>query len=136
MFKGVNLGKEISVNVVNKIGVLADMSKVLADHGINIEAASGYALENNTARIMLVTEDNLRAMEALSKAGYKSVKESEVIMIELENKPGALKHITSILAAKDIDINHIYGTACASNCPSRIVLSTSDNQESLLLFKK
>ena len=136
MFKGVSLGKEISVNVVNKIGVLADMSKVLADHGINIEAASGYALENNTARIMLVTEDNLRAIEALSKAGYKSVKESEVIMVDLENKPGALKHITAILAAKDIDIIHVYGTACASGCPSRVALATNDNQKALLMFKK
>lgn len=136
MFKGVSLGKEISVNVVNKIGVLADMSKVLADCGINIEAVSGHASENNTATIILVTEDNLRAIEALNKAGYKSIKENEVIIIDLENKPGALKHITSILSAKDIDINHIYGAACVSNCPSRVVLSTSDNQKSLLLFKK
>lgn len=136
MLKGVHLGKEITVSVVNKIGILADISKILADHGINIEAVSGYACGDKTAKIMLVSDDNLRAQDALKKAGYKSLKENEAIIIDLENKPGTLKQITSILAAKEIDINHIYGTACAGGCPSKIVLSTSDNQKALLMLKK
>lgn len=136
MLKSVNLGQEITVTVVNKIGVLADMSKILAEHGINIEAVSGYALENNTAKILLVTDDNLRACDCLKKSGYKSIKETEVIVIELENRAGALKNITSLLAAKEVDIKYIYGTACGSGCPSRIVLSTVDNQRALLALKK
>ena len=136
MVKGIYLGKEITVSIVNKIGVLADMSKVLSDHGINIEAVSGQSSEDNTAKIVFVTDDNLRAVDALKKAGYKSIKETETIIIELENKPGALKNITSALVQKEIDIQHIYGTACVSGCPSRVVLSTSDNQKALLMLKK
>lgn len=136
MLKGVCLGKELAVSVANKIGILADMSKILADHGINIEAVSGQAFDDNTAKIIMVTDDNLRATDALKKSGYMSIKESEAIIIDLENKPGALKHITAILATEEIDIRHIYGTACASVCPSRVVLSTSDNQKALLMLKK
>ncbi len=134
--KNVQLGKEIVVTAVNKIGILADISKILADHGINIAAVAGYAAEDNTAKIMLVTEDNLRSSDALKKAGYKLVKESEVVMMDLENKPGALKSITSILSGEGIDIKYIYGTACTGNCPSRIVLATSNNEKAVVAFKK
>lgn len=134
MVKKAQLGKEIVVSVVNKIGILADMSKILADHGINIEGVAGYAT-NGEAKIMLVTDDNLRASDALKKQNYKSVKENEIVIVELENKPGALKNVTMKLAAKNIDIKYIYGTTCSCAGPAKIVLSTSDNEKALVTFK-
>lgn len=135
MLPGARLGKEIVVTVVNKIGVLADISQLLADHGINIIAVLGYAAGNNEAKITLVTEDNLRASEALRKKNYTSIKESEVVIVELENKAGALKNVTAKLAAGNIDIKYIYGTTCACGGPSMIVFSTSDNEKALMAFK-
>lgn len=135
MLKQAQLGKEIVVTVVNKSGVLADMSKLLAEHGINIEAVAGYAIDKE-ARIMLVTDDNLRTGDALKKAGYNSLKENEVVIVELENKPGALKYVTAKLASQGIDIKQIYGTTCSAGCPAKIILSTSDNEKALVAFKK
>lgn len=135
MISGAQLGKEIAVTVINKIGVLADMSRIVADHGINIEAVAGYVIDNE-ATIMLVTDDNLRAKEALEKKGYKSIKEKEVVMLDIENKAGVLKNITAQLAVEDIDINYVYGTACTGGCPSRMVLSTTNNEKALVVFKK
>lgn len=134
MIKKASLGKEIVVTAANKIGILASMSKVLADHGINIEAVAGYAV-NNDATIMLVVDDALRGKEALQKAGYKNLKENEVLLVNLENKPGALKSITAKLVEQDIDIRYMYGTVCPEGCPARIVLATSDNEKALLSFK-
>jgi len=135
MIKKVQLGKEIVVTVVNKIGVLADMSRLLAEHGANIEAVAGYAV-NNEAKIMLVTDDNLRAIEALKKSGYKSIVERETIILDLDNKPGALKLITEKLASESIDIKQIYGTTCQGGCPAKIVVATSDNEKALLALRK
>lgn len=135
MLKKAGLGKEIAVRVINKIGVLADISKILADHGINIVAAAGYAM-NNEAEITLVTDDNLRAVDALKKNKYASVKENEVVVVELEDKPGALKNITATLAAENIDIKYIYGTTCPGGCPARLVISASDNEKALVAFRK
>ena len=135
MLKSAQLGKEIVVTVMNKIGVLADMTKILADHGINIQAVTGYAV-NNEATIMVVTEDNLRALDALKKAGYKGAKENPVIILELENKAGALKNITVRLASENIDIRYIYGTTCMAACPSRVVLSTNNDEKALVAFRK
>lgn len=135
MIKKAYLGKEISVTVVNKIGVLADMAKTIADHGINIEAVAGYAM-NNEANVMMVTDDNLRTKDILVKTGYKGTKENPVVIIELEDKPGALKNITAKLATENIDIKYIYGTACSAACPARIVLSTSNDEKTLVVFRK
>jgi hypothetical protein len=135
MIKNAKLCKEIVVTVVNKIGVLEDMSKLLADHAININAVAVYA-QDGKAIIMLVTDDNLRAMDALKKAGYGSLKERETVMVELENKPGALKALTVRLAENDIDITQIYGTTCPASCPATIMLSTSNNDKALVAFKK
>lgn len=135
MLKSAKIAKEITVSVVNKIGVLADMSAVVTERGVNIEAVAGYAV-NNEARIMLVTGDNLRTVEALKKAGYNSIQENEVIIVELENKPGALKQVTAKLAAEGIDIRQVYGTVCAGSCPAKIILSTVNNQKALVALKK
>lgn len=134
MVKDANLGKEIVMTVPNKVGILANVSKILADHGINIEAVAGYVAKDE-ATIMLVAEDTLRAKEAIQKAGYKNTKENEVIVLDLENKPGALKSITAKLAAEKIDIKYAYGTACPTGCPARLVLSTTANEKALVSLK-
>lgn len=135
MLKEARLEKEIVVTVVNKIGVLADMSKVLSDHGISVTAVAGY-VDNGNARIMLITDDNLRAADALKKKRYSAVEEREVVSLILEDKPGVLRKIAEKLAAANIDINYIYGTTCPTQCPARIILSTTDNQKALVVFKK
>jgi len=134
MIKSANLGKELVVTAPNKIGILANISKILADHGINIEGVAGYAA-NNEAKIMIVVDDTLRGREALEKNGYKTIKENEVIVVELENKPGALKGITAKMVAEKIDIRYAYGSACPEGCPARLILSTSDNERALVAFK-
>jgi len=135
MIKNAGIGKEVVVVAENKIGLLNKISKLVADHAINIEGVAGYAADNQ-AKIMLVTSDATRAVEALSGAGFKSVKESEVIILELENKPGALRSVTDRLAAQNVDIKYLYGSACSGSCADKVILATSDNQKALVAFKK
>ena len=134
MVRDINLAKELIVTMPDKAGILADMAKMLADHGVNIEGVAGYA-QGADAKIMLVAEDNLRAKEALEKGGYKAIKENEVLVLDLENKPGALKVITAKLAKDGIDIRYAYGTACPSGCPARLIIATSANEKALVSLK-
>lgn len=134
MIRSVNLAKEIVVTAENKVGLMAGMSRILADHGINIEGVAGYEI-GNEAKLMFVVSDALRAKEAIEKAGYKKTKENEVIEIELENKPGALKGVTAKLAAEKIDIKYMYGTTCTGGCPSKIILVTGSNEKALVALK-
>lgn len=135
MVKEAKLGKEIVVTVTNKIGILADMSKLLAGQGINIDAVAGFAV-GNEARIMLVTPDDTKAIEILKKANYTSIRQNDCIVVDLENKPGALRDITAKMASEMIDIKQIYGSACTDGCPAKIIISTTDNQKALAALKK
>ena len=134
MIKNAEMGKELVLSVPNKMGTLANVSKVLADHGINIEGVAGYAM-GNEAKIMLVADDILRAGDALKKSGFKAIETKEVVVVELENKQGALKSITSRLLDAKIDIRYIYGTTCSGGCASTIIVSTVDNEKALVIFK-
>jgi len=134
MVRNVQSGKEIVVTVANKIGVLADISRVVADHGINIQALAGWG-DADKAQIMLVTGDNQRAVDALKKKNYTAIHESDVVLVELENKPGVMKTVTAKLAENQIDIKYIYGTTCSCGGPALVVLRTSDNERALMAFK-
>ena len=137
MLKKALLTKEISVTVVNKIGVLDIMAGYLADRGINIEAIAGYEMPgSNQATIMLVVDNALRATEAIKERDFGSIEEHDVILVELDNKPGALKTVTGLLALKGINIRYIYATTSLDKCPVRVILSTSDNQAALIMLKK
>ena len=134
MVIGVNLGKELIVTTDNKVGVLANISRILADHGLNIEGVAGYALEK-TAKLMIVADDALRAKDAIVKGGYKNTKENEVVVLDLQNKPGALKGVTAKLAADNIDIRYMYGTTCPAGCPARLIFATTQNEKAVVALK-
>jgi len=135
MIKSAGFAKEIVVTVANRVGVLAEMSKILADHGVNLEGVAGYAKDKD-ALIMLIVDDALRAIDALKAKGYSNTKENNVVVVELENKAGALKNLTFKLAEAGVDINYIYGTTCSGDCAAaRIVLDTNNNEKALVVLK-
>ena len=134
MIKNAKMGKELVVTVPNKMGTMANISKVLADHGINIEGVAGYAMASE-AKIMIVADDILRAGEALKKAGFKAIETKEVVVLELENKPGALKSLSAKISDAKIDIRYIYGTTCSGGCAATIIVATNDNEKALVVFK-
>jgi len=134
MIRNMTLGEEIVITTINKVGLLADISVMLANEGINIEAAVGYEI-GRMAKLMLVTNANLKIVAELKRKRYKSVKETEVLLIELENKPGALKVVTTELKANKIDIRHLYVTTSAGGW-SRMVVQTSDNETAMAALNK
>ena len=137
MLKKAMLTKQISVTVVNKIGVLDIMAGYLADRGINIEAISGYEVQgSDKSTVMLVVDNTRHASEAIKERGFGSIEENDVILVELDNKPGALKTVTNILALKGINIKFIYATTSLEACPVKLIISTSDNEAAFISLKK
>ena len=137
MLKKALLTKQICVTVVNKIGMLDLMAGYLADRAINIEAIAGYEMPgSNQAAMMLVVDDTRRAREAIKERDFGQIEESEVILVELDNKPGALKTVTNLLALKGINIRFIYATTSLDVCPVRLIMSTSDNEAAFITLKK
>jgi hypothetical protein len=137
MIKSVMLGEEITITTMNKVGILADVSMMLANEGINIEAALGYEV-GLTAKLLLLTNANLVIVNELKKKKYRSVKETEVVLVDIENKPGALKVVATELKENNIDIKYVYVTpcTCATKGSAKMVLQTSDNEKAMALLSK
>lgn len=135
MIKRVTLGEELVITVKNKVGLMAEISELLASRGINIESALGYE-SGKTAKLMLVTTANIAILSDLKKR-YRSVKETEVVMVEMEDKPGAMKVVTTELKKAGIDIKYLYLTSPSQpRGSSRMVLQTGDNEEAMALLSK
>ena len=137
MIKNVMLGEEVTITTRNKVGILADIAITLANKGINIEAVLGYEV-GMTGKVFLVTSANLAIITDLKNKKYKMVKETEVILVDLENKPGALKVVATEMKENDIDIKYVYITPCMCEVKgvSRMVLQTSDNEKAMALLSK
>jgi len=140
MIKSITLGEEIIITTKNSVGLLADIATMLANQGVNVEAISGYEI-GDIAKLRLVTDANLGIVKELREKRYKSVVEAEALVIEIMNKPGALKVVTTELGKNKVDINCLYVTSSRSSGTgggifSKIVLSTSDNEKAMALLSK
>lgn len=122
--------KEIVVEMVNDVGIINDMTQVMVTHGIRIQAIDG-SVEDGRAVIRIVTEDNLKAVDALRHKGYAPL-EVDAILIELNNLTEVLLTITGKFFKAGIDIEHIYSAAgfCEDHCG--IIVSCSDTTRAFI----
>jgi len=128
------IGKEITVKVRNEIGVLAALSKTLAEKGLNILAVSGW-VEGENGLIHLVTDDNLRAVDTLRKSQFNP-QERDVVLTEVPHKPGMLRHVTEKLSAGGIDVHHLYASATGDSAHSLIVFASANNDRAVVLLNE
>ena len=95
----------IIVMAKNEVGVIADISRALADSNINIETISVEALGEKGA-ISLTTDDNDGALLALTTAGFKTVSDDS-LLVRLRDEPGALAKVAEKLKLAGINIQSL-----------------------------
>ncbi len=123
-------GKEVVLRVTNRIGILADLAKIVADAGISLSAVSA-TVDGDTGIIRLVTEDNLRTGDVLRSKNYNP-HEEDVVTVRLPHKPGMLHRISECLATEMIDVHHLYATSEADARHCLVVLRTANNDRALV----
>jgi len=127
------LQKELVIRTENRVGLIADISRLLGDMGINFSAVSVEAA-NSGAVLYLISNSQLYARDALRDAGFQ-VAEREVVILELPNRPGELCRVTAALARKDIDIEELYATATTGSAKALVVLTCSNNGKAVLMLR-
>lgn len=91
----------IIITVKNEVGVVADISKTLADRNINIEGINAQTTED-TGIITLETDDPDNSLVALADAGFRAVID-DFLVFRLRDEPGALAEVAGRF--KDANIN-------------------------------
>lgn len=121
------------IHLKDTAGTLAEVLSVVSSSGINIIALCAYAIDGMVA-IMFVSEDNNAAKSLLEKKGF-DVQEEEVVLLTLDNRPGALQEVTNKIAEAGIDLTLMYGSADKDAEQSPIVLISRNNLDVMMLVK-
>ena len=101
--------KQISVSLENKPGRLAHFCKCLADGNVNITAIS-VAETSEQGVVRIVVNKPAAALKAIAACGPMTCAETDVLLIDLPDKVGALADMARRLARKRINVDFVYGS--------------------------
>lgn len=126
--------KQISIFIENKHGRLADVTRILGENKIDINALS-LADTTDYGILRLIVNYPDEALEILEEKGF-AVSVNDVIAIEVEDKPGGLAKALTILEKKGISIDYMYAFVGNSASRNAMVILRVENPESALSILK
>lgn len=114
------MATDLTIELGDRPGILADLGEALGGEDVNIEGFCGYTSEGKGILHLLV-EDSAAARRALDGAGITVGYEREVLVVDIEDRPGALGVIARRIAGADVSLDLAY---LATN--TRLVLGAAD----------
>jgi hypothetical protein len=112
---------DLTLYLDDQPGELARVGDILGKAGTNIDGLCALTSGGGQAEVHILVQDPTPAFEALHGAGIKIAAEQEVIVLEIEDRPGALGEIAHKLGNAGINLTTAY---LATN--TRLVLA-ADN---------
>ena len=124
---------QISVALRNEVGTLCRLCGVLARAKVNI---GGLAIDDCTdegfIRLIVDQPDDAKKVLDAAKVSHRT---QEVLVLDLENEPGALQRVSAHLAEAGINIHYAYGTADLAGRGGALVLRVSDLDRALEILE-
>ncbi|MDA3851140.1 MAG: ACT domain-containing protein [Spirochaetaceae bacterium] len=100
--------KQISVFLENKNGRLAEVTRLLGDNAINLRAVS-IADTADFGILRLVCDQPDKARDLFQENNF-TARITEVIGIIVEDKPGGLAKVMTILENNEVNIEYLYSS--------------------------
>jgi hypothetical protein len=114
------MAKNLTIALEDRPGVLAELGEALGSAGINIEGFCGYA-SGARGIVHLLVDDAAAARGALEGTGIEVQDERDVVVVDVEDRPGALGVIARRISNAGVSLNLAYlGT------DTRLVLGADD----------
>lgn len=98
--------KQFNVFVEDKVGELARVTEALAQSAINIRGLATDKLGEKPA-VKIITDDENSTRKALTRAGL-AFEESEILMIDLIDRPGEIAKIAKRVAGAGVNISSVF----------------------------
>ena len=126
--------QQLAVFLENKPGALAAVCDALTLAQINI---FGLTVSDTTDQsvVRMVLSNTERALRIFEDHGTLIV-ESDVLMIQNDNKPGSLSRIAHALSMKKINIDYGYLASMPSAKKGLLILRVTDAKRALTILKK
>lgn len=133
MITVIDVRKQISIFLENKPGTLADVTESLQEESINILAMTVSDTIDHAVVRMMVDKPG-EAIHRLEEQNLLVV-ENDVIVVDLENEPGALANMADRLADHGINIEYAYCTASPAQQKGMMIIRVDNPQEALELLE-
>ena len=89
-------------------GELAHVGDVLGKAGVNIAGLCSLTSGGGQAELHVLVQDPTPAFEALEGAGIKVEEEREVIVLDVEDRPGGLAEVVHKLGRAKVNLATVY----------------------------
>ncbi|HWI40951.1 MAG TPA: ACT domain-containing protein [Verrucomicrobiae bacterium] len=110
--------EQISIFIENKSGRLAEVTRILGEAAVNIRALS-LADTSDFGILRLIVNDSEKAQKVLKDAGF-TVSRTEVVAVEVPDRPGGLSQILQALDSESINVEYMY--AFVERCGGNAVI--------------
>jgi len=117
--------KQLSVFLEDRSGRLTELTRILAENDVNITALSVAETADYGIVRMVVGRPEL-AKKVLEEAGF-SIGLTDVVCVNIPDKPGSLYRILQILTEEKINIDYMY--AFSNNDVALAVIRAADMQQ-------
>ena len=118
--------KQISVFLENKKGRLADVARILAGQAINLRALS-LADTADFGVLRIIVDEPDRCLSVLKSNSFVA-QVTEVVAIEVEDKPGGLGKVLEVLDAASLNVEYMYAYVEKSK-DNAVVICKIDERE-------
>jgi hypothetical protein len=129
----ISVQPQFSVFLVNKPGVLASVTGMLASAGVNVIAmAMMDSVENGVMRFVCENPDAARS--TLTQTG-EHWSETDVLVVRMNNEAGTIAKAAQILSEEHVSVAYAYITGGAGDGITNAVFKVSDTARATDAFK-
>lgn len=125
--------EQISIFLENKSGRLAEVTGTLASAGINIRALS-LADTADFGILRLIVDDTEKAKNVLKENAF-TVGKTEVVAIEVPDKPGGIAGVLGSLQGELINVEYMYAFVQKSLENAIIIFRFDDTEKAIKILQ-
>lgn len=102
---------DLTVVLSDEPGQLATLGEATGDAGVNIDGMCAFTGEGRGIIHLLIADRAVgRAVTALEEAGLGVADQRQVLVIDVEDRPGSLAELARELAEAEVNIELLYST--------------------------
>ena len=120
---------QISVFLENRIGQLAEITKLLAEAGVDLRALS-IAETSDYGLARMIVDDSQKASSILLQHG-DILSMTPVWAVEVPDRPGGLAEVLGVLADASVDVEYMYSLFTHREGNAYMVMRVSDDPKFL-----
>jgi hypothetical protein len=98
---------DLVIDIVNAPGALAQVATAISDAGVNIAAATCLG-PGERAELHILVPHAEAAKHALAISHLAVTREREVVVIDVQDRPGVLADLTRRIARAGVDLDLLY----------------------------